>query len=437
MNYRKLSAPLSVQIEATEVCNNDCLQCYNHWREKSNVSGITLSESQFSQISDIVIDSEVFTATVTGGEPLLFWRNIMRGIKNMIDSGVDVSLNSNLILFTDEVATAVKYAGVKSILTSVLCSRENIHDSITGIPGSFNKTISGIKKAVEYGFRVSSNMVLIKNNYPFIYETALFLKNLGVSCFCATKASPALNSRNFNDLIISKGELKSSLEELERIKIDTGLNVDILECYPLCLIGDAYRFKHFARRSCAAGTTTCTIGASGDIRPCSHSDTAYGNIFNENFPVIWNRMDDWRELKYIPDKCMSCKFIKKCSGGCRIEAKYHGNIKGRDPYMSCEEDVIVPDKKMSKKKQEIHKDEKFHFSSNLKIRKEDFGGVLFIPKSGVVPVNKDAYKIIGNLMKESSFSIFSVTEKFSSDIDTIRNFFVYLKDRGVVLKLNQ
>lgn len=433
MKYRKLSAPLSIQIEVTEDCNNNCVHCYNHWRESSQIQRIALSETQFSQIANLVISSKIFTVTVTGGEPLLFWRNIMNGIATMTNAGVDVSVNSNLTLFTDKIAQELKNAGVKSILTSVLCSREEIHDCVTKKPGSLKKTVLGMKKAVNCGFHVSVNMVLMKNNYPFIYETAVFLKNLGVSYFCATKASPALNSRKFDKLLITREQLKRSLEELERVQIETGLNVDILECYPLCLISDVARFKYFARRNCTAGVTTCTISPLGDVRPCSHADMIYGNIFSEDFSIIWGKMNDWREAQYIPDECLACKFVKRCSGGCRMEAKYRGNIKGKDPYMSCEKDVIFKTTNEEKKKV-INENQELTFISGLKMREEKFGGLLFAPKSGPVFVNRDAYTMVLKLVKTPMFSMHSVSKRFDSDISSIRTFLTFLMARGVVLK---
>lgn len=439
MKYRRLSAPLSIQIEVAEGCNNNCIHCYNHWRENSYIQKMTLSEARFSQIANLVINSRVFAVTVTGGEPLLFWRNIINGVTVMIDAGVDVSINSNLTLFTDRIAQELKKTGVKSILTSVICSREEIHDNITKKPGSFRKSVLGIKKAISYGFRVSVNMVLMKDNYPFIYETAVFLKNLGISCFCATKASPALNSRNFDKLLITREQLKRSLEELERVQTETGLKVDILECYPLCLISEVERFKYFARRNCTAGITTCTISPTGDIRPCSHADMIYGNIFNEDFSTTWKRMnDDWYEARYIPDECLACKFVKHCSGGCRMEAKYRGDIGGKDPYMSSERDVILKPINRERRKitNDLNEDQELTFIPGLKMREEKFGGLLFIPKSGPVFVNKDAYTIILKLVEAPVFSIHSASEEFGSDVSGIRKFLMSLVAKGVVLKLD-
>jgi MoaA/NifB/PqqE/SkfB family radical SAM enzyme len=32
--YKTLSAPIDVQLELTEACNNRCLHCYNYWERE-------------------------------------------------------------------------------------------------------------------------------------------------------------------------------------------------------------------------------------------------------------------------------------------------------------------------------------------------------------------------------------------------------------------
>ncbi len=430
MRYRNLCGPLSVQLEITEACNLSCIHCYNYWRDKSNYNTKYLDERKINYIVDALIAAKVFSVTLTGGEPLLFWRILPKVIQKITQAGINVGLNSNLCLLTDEVAIALKESGLNNITVSFLCSKKEVHDFITNTHDSWGKTISGIKKAREYGFRISSNTVLTKLNLPYLRETAKLMKELGISTFCATKASPALNSRNFEDIILSKEELRQSLNELIQIKDELNIKVDILECYPLCLIGDIKKYSFFARRRCTAGITTCTISPSGDVRPCSHADMNYGNLFETSFKNIWDAMSEWRDCRYIPLECQKCKFLKQCGGGCRMEAKYYGDIRGKDPFMCCPTDIKVQNS--INKKGEVILPERLRINPQLRIRKESFGATIAVPFGKPLLINNDALRILEELLNKEVFAPNFVSDEFKLDIEKTSVFLYHLFQNNII-----
>ena len=414
MKYRKLKAPISVQFEITEICNNNCIHCYNHWREDSNSFPKSLEKKELLFVAEKLSKNQIFSVVLTGGEPLIAWEGLLSIIKKLVLSGIKVSLNSNLILLDKEKAVVLKDSGLKNILVSVLSDKMEIHDKLSGREGAWQATIEGIKTAISQGLRVSANMVLLQQNFDRIYETASFLKQLGIRCFSATKASPALNSKNFDNSRITKEQLRESLKSLERIKKELNIQVDILECYPLCLIGDLNRFSYFARRSCTAGVTTCTIGADGKVRPCSHSDISYGNIFEEELSEIWSKMSDWRDGEYIPDGCIDCRFLRICSGGCRMEAKYSGDIKGKDPYMTVPNDVIL--KKNYETNLVLNIEERYALGDDLCFREEDFGAVVKTEYSGAILINKDGYEMLKTIASMENFTLTEILNKLNNEI---------------------
>ncbi|TSC94532.1 MAG: hypothetical protein Athens101410_766 [Parcubacteria group bacterium Athens1014_10] len=436
MKYRKLRAPISTQIEITELCNNNCTYCYNHWRENTKKDFKSLTEKDLLFIVNKLIDNKIFSVTLTGGEPLIFWEDLLSAISKLSLSGIQVSLNSNLILLEKEKARSLRNSGLKSVLVSVLSTSEKIHDKISNHQGSWQQTIKGIKVAVSEGIRVSANMVLLKQNFDCIYETAKFLKSIGVQLFSVTKASPALNNRNFNDLRPTRSQVKESLNLLEKIKKELNLSVDILECYPLCLIGDLHRFFHFARRSCTAGITTCTISSAGEIRPCSHSDMIYGNIFKEDLIDIWEKMSDWRDGKYIPIECKRCKFIDFCSGGCRMEAKYLGDICGKDPYMTSQNEIIIDSTSpINHSIDNLNPGDKYVLQDNLRFREEDFGAIVSATLSGAILVNHDGYKILQTINLLKDFTMDDLLKRVDIDTEKLSKFIASIVKRKVISRI--
>ncbi|MEW6408203.1 MAG: radical SAM protein [Patescibacteria group bacterium] len=431
--YRNLSAPVSVQVEITSNCNNDCIYCYNHWRDKNQSHLTSLSVEDLKCICDQLIANQIFKVTLTGGEPLLFWQRLLVAIARLKSNKIDVNLNSNLTTITPEIAQALKNSGLESILTTVLSHKEDIHDNLSNRRGAWKQMVKGIETAMAHGLNVGVNMVLLQQNYQFLYETAQFVKSFGVRSFSATKSSPALNTRDFSKFRLSIEELRVTLEALEVVKKELKMSVDVLECYPLCLLSDLNKFWHYGRRNCTAGITTCTIGFDGNVRPCSHSDMVYDNIFEKRLSDIFSKMTDWREGRYIPDNCKNCDYFRMCSGGCRMEAKYLGDICGKDPYMTAPNDVVLKSTEIFSK---ISADQKFVFhGKNFRWREEEFGAIVAAEGADTLLVNKDGLNILRQL-PDYPFSVADIAQKNDSKPEHLERFFAHLSHKRFITPIN-
>ena len=301
---------------------------------------------------------------------------------------------------TREDARLLKQAGVDSIITSLISYDENIHDHLSQRRGAFRQAIEGIRNVLSEGIRLRVNMVVTQANETQVYETGKFAHALGVTAFSATKAAPPPNCEDFSRLSISQGSLRNSLDQLLALHEEFDMNIDILEPYPLCAMRDISRYKLFSRKRCNAGVTTCTIGAKGEIRPCSHADIIYGNIFTEPLKQVWEKMSEWRDGSFVPELCLNCRFFRLCGAGCRMEAKSRGDIRGLDPYAGKPEDVIYFDqKKAIKPLSEGLLHLPLSINPNLKAREEEFGAIVALGKGMSVLINHDAFRLINILRK--------------------------------------
>lgn len=435
--YKTLSAPLDVQVEVTTLCNEACVHCYNFWRGKQFKEQVadfpqrTLQKDQLLHIMGGLIQAQVFSVTFTGGEPFLYRSTVIEGIRLAQEGGLDCSLNSNLTTMTPTAADRLKEVGLSSVLTSLHSFDEETHDAITQRKGSFKRTIRGIKVCQEAGLSVAANMVVTRMNQNQVFETGAFVKKLGVKTFSATKATPCLGGTNFSEISINREAFKQMLEDLLRLEKDTGMDVDVLMSYPLCALGDSNHFRKFAQRSCAAGVTTCTIGADGGIRPCSFADESYGNIFSETLSQAWLRMEDWRDGSRLPKKCVSeCKYFSLCGAGCRMEAKFAGDRKGMDPLATDPLDVIYSPVTEFDHAPSDFWEKRLIVNPNLRLRRENFGGIIAPQERQPVLVDGAAYEIIDRLKTASPpFSFKEIEHDFSlSQISS--DFFFALFTKG-------
>lgn len=419
--YKTLSAPLDVQVEVTTLCNEACVHCYNFWRggqfreQVANSPKKTLQKDQLSHIVTGLIRDQVFSVTFTGGEPFLYRSTVIEGIRQAQGGGLDCALNSNLTTMSPVMADRLKEAGLSSVLTSLHSFGEETHDAITQRKGSFKRTTRGIKICQEVGLNVAANMVVTRMNQNQVFETGAFVKKLGVKTFSATKASPCLGGTNFSEIGINREAFKQMLEDLLRLEKNEGIDVDTLMSYPLCALGDGNRFRKFAYRNCSAGVTTCTIGADGGIRPCSFADESYGNIFSEPFSQAWLRMGDWRDGSRLPEKCVSeCKYFSLCGAGCRMEAKFAGDRKGMDPLATDSLDVSYsPETEFDHAPSDFW-EKRLIVNPNLRLRRENFGGIIAPQGRQPVFIDNTAYEIIDRLKNASSpFSFKGIEHDFN------------------------
>lgn len=419
--YKTLSAPLDVQVEVTTLCNEACVHCYNFWRgeqfnkEVANFPQKTLQKDQLSHIIAELIQDQVFSVTFTGGEPFLYRTTVIEGIRQAQEGGLDCSLNSNLTIMTPAMADRLREVGLGSILTSLHSFDELTHDAITQRKGSFKRTARGIKVCQEAGLRVAANMVVTRMNQDQVFDTGVFVKELGVKSFSATKATPCLGGTNFSEISINREAFKQMLEDLLRLEKAERIDVNVLMSYPLCALGDGNHFRKFAQRSCAAGVTTCTIGADGGIRPCSFADESYGNIFSESFSQVWRRMGDWRDGSRLPEKCVSeCKYFSLCGAGCRMEAKFAGDRKGMDPLATDSIDVRYSPATEFDHAPSDFWEKRLIITPNLRLRREDFGGIIAPQGRQPVLIDSAAYEIIDRLKNASSpFSFKGIEHDFN------------------------
>lgn len=435
--YKTLSAPLDVQIEVTTLCNEACVHCYNFWRgeqfkkEAANFPQKTLQQDQLSHIIDGLIQDQVFSVTFTGGEPILYRSTVIEGIRQAHEGGLDCSLNSNLTTMSPAMADRLREVGLGSILTSLHSFDETTHDAITQRKGSFKRTARGIKVCQEAGLSVAANMVVTRMNQDQVFETGAFAKELGVKSFSATKATPCLGGTNFLEIGINREAFKQMLEDLLRLEKDEGIDVDVLMSYPLCALGDGNHFRKFVQRNCAAGVTTCTIGADGGIRPCSFADESYGNIFSESFSQAWLRMGDWRDGSRLPEKCVNeCKYFSLCGAGCRMEAKFAGDRKGMDPLTTDSLDVRCSLETEFDHAPSDFWEKRLIINSNLRLRRENFGGIIVPQGRQPVLIDSAAYEIIDRFKNASSpFSFKGIEHDFNLS-QTSSGFFFALFTKG-------
>jgi radical SAM protein with 4Fe4S-binding SPASM domain len=382
--YRRLKAPNIVQVELTEKCPNTCFHCYNYWRSKepSEIRKYTdFPVAMVPLVAEKLANAGVFHLVLTGGEPLANKKSLRAFITECGNRGLTCGINSTLRGLLPEDVEMFRQKHVLGVLVSLLGSTPESHDAITQSSGSFSQTIKGMEILAKNQISLSVSMVVSLKNNTELIKTATLAKSLGAKGFYATKASCAGNCHDFNELGLDQEQFNSYLRDLLLVTKGLGMRGGFLECYPLCGIEDAYKFKEFLGRKCFAGVTSMTIGPNGEARACSHLDSVYGNVFEESLSDIWERMAHWAKQDYLPETCKSCSLLRQCGGGCRMEAKMlSGGIGNLDPYARPQnvQNVISGFNQPEEHALEPELCGVYQINKRARTRKEDFGSIVFI-----------------------------------------------------------
>lgn len=427
--FRTLKAPITVQVEVTEKCDNVCRHCYNFFRHKGHKHA-TLSCEQVNQLVAELEKNRVARAVVTGGEPLTVPTLTIHLINQLQKAGVGILFNSNLTLFDQRIGEELLKGGVTSIMTSLIADQPSIHDYVTQQTGSWNKTTTNIRQAITMGFRVMVNMVLTKWNLHRLEQTGDLVGSWGVAKFGATRAcSPGPIAPQFVQNLISIEELRASLKTLYELKERWGYQVDVFEHYPWCALGDVKKYQYLARRKCTAGVTSASVGANGQLRPCGHSSQTYGNVFEEGLQVPWSRMTAWREQQYTAN-CRDCRHYRSCTGGCAVDAS--NSEQGIDHHMTNQADVqTVPDREVIKP---VAGDTPFRIVPDIILRDEVFGGTVTTKRSGAVYVDTETLKILKSLNSRGSFTADEVAAEFQVETGPTREVLARLEIQNLIMR---
>lgn len=158
-HFKKHPHLVSLQIETTTRCNERCVHCYIPHPDKIREMSLEMIQDVLRQANDMGL----MNLTLSGGEPLSHSRfcDILRCAAQYDFS---ISIMSNLTLLDDEKLAAMKEAGVSLVAVSLYSMNPQVHDAITLLPGSQEKTLRAIERLIENNIFVQINCPVMKEN---------------------------------------------------------------------------------------------------------------------------------------------------------------------------------------------------------------------------------------------------------------------------------
>ncbi len=323
----------SLEFEITPRCNNNCTHCYINLPANDKLSrSMELTINEIGKIADEAVKLGVYTALITGGEPLLR-TDFLEIFMLLKKKGFIVSVFTNATLIKQKHIDLFKKYPPRNIEVSVYGVSEKTYEAISRIPGTFRSFMNGVD-------------LIAKNNIPVRFKAMALRSNIHeldkISEFCRERTKdyfrfdPQLHLRYDMD---KKRNREIQSERLSAEEISVIEQADKERSEYLVENRDKYIYDSVLRSggnnlfSCGIGNGSLTIGYDGNIRGCSsmiHKKMIY-DWRNGTLAKAWEKffpaLLDLKTLnKKILEKCRSCNIVNLC-----MSCPAHNYLESGDP----------------------------------------------------------------------------------------------------------
>ena len=284
---------LGISLELNYKCNLKCRHCHN----PKDMNQYSINFEQAEKIINDFYELGIYHVILTGGECTI--NPVFLKIAKYIRSkNLALTIQTNGQAFFDNkklIDEIVKLYPYK-IKFSVYSMNSKIHDNITGVKGSLNKTLSVIDNLKKHNIDIAINTVLLSYNANSYIDIEKFAQenNIEFSCGCKFINNPKNNNLN----------AKLSITDMEKFYADTIERYERRDEFTSC----NYQI-------CAAGFDKLSIRPNLDITPCTGFNYVLANYNKTPFKIFKNNILPEFKKNFIRlnlKECFKYEYCKYC-----------------------------------------------------------------------------------------------------------------------------
>jgi radical SAM protein with 4Fe4S-binding SPASM domain len=317
--------PLQASLELTHRCNERCRHCYIS--EFKDDDDRILSLDQWVKVLEELRAAGTLYIVLMGGEPMLspHFHGVSREANAM---GFHVSMISNgLLIKSKEDAQRLKDNGLHTATFSLYSLDRDVHDRLTRVRGSQEKTVAALEWCREVGIDTHVNCLLTNENIYGIFE----LQDWCLERVIELKVDPMVTAKLNGNLDPVK--LRLTDEQLFWFYWTSAKRYRKSLPKPAEIQPNGY--------VCNAAKGKCAVTPYGDLLPCIEIRESLGNLVEQSFSDVWQNpeVDQWRKLTNQDINGADLSFCDHCPGMAKNElgdpnqvlsyAKKVGEVKSR------------------------------------------------------------------------------------------------------------
>lgn len=262
-----LDSPWFALWELTDRCplKGTCSFCY-----RPEVINPDPGKPECDRIIDQFVASKIPFVTLLGGEPLCH-KDIFNIISRLRSENIYVKAITNGTLINQEMATKLSQAGLNQIAVSLDGISPEVNDLSRG-SGSFKMVLSAIEKLQGQVPRISISLTISSLSLEQLESLPSFCAGLGIGEVYVSPLRKIAGKKH------PQGISPLSAEQMQILH----QQVDRCNQNGLKVIG---------LKECSCGRSSIVVHSDGQISPCPFSESAFGNIHQEDLSTVWARMN--------------------------------------------------------------------------------------------------------------------------------------------------
>jgi radical SAM protein with 4Fe4S-binding SPASM domain len=313
---RELSAPYRMDLAITYRCNNKCLHCYAGGPRETK----EMTTEEWHKVMHKLLKLGIPHVVFTGGEPTM-----RDDLPELVAYTQEIGLVSGLVtngrrLRDESYFNSLVDAGLDHVQVTVESHDPEVHDKITGVEGSWEETVQGLKNAIASPIYTLSNTTLNKYNVGDILKTIDFLSSLGLKQFaCNSLIYSGKAPEVAKEFALDEASLEPILTKIRNHARKLGMEFTWYTPTEYCVLNPLQ--LELGIKSCSACRISMCIEPDGTVIPCQSYFSPLGNILKDNWKKIWKNplCVEIRTRKYAPEKCHDCPTLNVCGGGCPLK----------------------------------------------------------------------------------------------------------------------
>lgn len=328
-----------LRFEITDKCNLKCEMCWSkEWNHQE------ISKEKVEEIICNFKSNGGKIVVLTSREPLAS-KNFLLVVKLCKEKNLDLKILTNATMLTDNIAKYIVESNVVSFIAVSIHGNYKEHDKVTGVQGSLQRAIEGVKRINYYKniykkslpeirlTTVVSNEVI--NSIDFIIEIAKEnLSQLRIQHYMWHSKKVKEEHKkylkdqyNVNDDIIdgfsSKCDIDSKkvIDMIDYAKIKCKKNNIDLQIYPKMTNEEIEKWyndkeeKVFEKGYCEHVIDSIRLRANGEVSLCQYIDIIIGNINDKKInDIVSNKL-----FNEIGKNLKNGKIFPICNRCCHIE----------------------------------------------------------------------------------------------------------------------
>lgn len=302
----------SACLELTYRCNERCIHCYI---DDPSRAAQELRFEDYRRGLDELRDMGCMSVLLTGGEPTLH-PDFLKIAEYAREKRFLVDIYTNGLSLDDGLLDRLIALKPNSISFSFYGGTAAVHDRITGIPGSFERSLRTMMMCRCAGIDTYIKTVVMKQNAEAFEELLKLGKRLGVRILSSLSVIPTHGGRSADPFRLMELEAYRRALELE---------------YRYGMTEAGRETGERPEEICTSGRSTLSIDPFGYVHPCNASPVRLGNIRDTSLSELWESSGVLREIRGlrfndISKACAACPHKPWCAVCVGAAVKENGRL---------------------------------------------------------------------------------------------------------------